>query len=134
MPLASKKEPLPERPIVFHFPHYTHATGPFSSIIEDNWKLIHFYNNEAGDYLLYNLAEDPEEQKNMVESEPEKRDILARRLNVLLTEMQAEMPEKNPDFSYSPDNERLYNLESTLNLAERERRIFEKRLGGINEE
>jgi len=127
IPLVTKNESLPDRPIVFHYPHYTHATGPFSSIIEDDWKLIRFYNDEKGSYLLYNLVEDPEEQKNLAESHPKKREALAGRLQDLLTEMQAEMPLKNFDFSYS-STKKLYNMRFTLNLAERERRIFEKRL------
>ena len=133
MPLVMEKKPLPNRPIVFHYPHYTHATGPFSSIIEDNWKLIRFYNDEKGAYLLYNLAKDPEEQNNLAESEPAKKEFLSNRLQDLLKEMKAEMPEKNPNFSNS-STRRLYNLEFTLNLAERERRMFEKRLELSNQE
>ena len=51
LPLLTKNETLRKRPIIFHFPHYSHATGPFSSIIEDDWKLIKFYNDEHGAYL-----------------------------------------------------------------------------------
>jgi len=128
IPLLKDREPLPKRPIIFHYPHYTHATGPFSSIIEDNWKLIRFYNNEKGDYLLYNLAKDPEEQNDLAAIDPEMRDKLADRLKLLLEEMGAEMPVKNPDFKY-PGSKKGKNLESTKNLAESERRLFEKRLG-----
>ena len=128
MPLLEQGKSLPERPIVFHYPHYTHATGPFSSIVENNWKLIRFYNDEAGAYLLFNLADDPEEQKDLADLETEKRKVLARRLDLVLEEMQAEMPVKNPGFSYS-ESKKLYNLKSTRTLAEKERREFEKRLG-----
>jgi arylsulfatase A-like enzyme len=132
MPLLTKQSALPERPIVFHYPHYTHATGPFSSIIEEDWKLIRFYNDETGAFLLYNLADDPEEQNNLAATVPERRDVLANRLEVLLKEMQVEMPTKNPDFEYSESKKGSYNLESTKSLAEKERRMFEKRLDKIN--
>ena len=128
MPLLTKGKKLDARPIIFHYPHYTHATGPFSSIIENNWKLIRFYNNETGAYLLYNLLEDPEEQRNLADVKPERRDYLAGRLEFLLKEMQAEMPIKNPDFEYSKSKKGLYNLKYTKNLAEQERCLFEKRL------
>ncbi len=131
MPLLSARTELPNRPIVFHFPHYTHATGPFSSIIENDWKLIRFYNDETGAFLLYNLATDPEEQKNLVNQESEKRDSLAQHLQNLLNEMQAEMPMKNPDFNFLNAVEKLYNLKSTHDLALRERKVFEKRLSKL---
>lgn len=127
IPLLTKKSKLKQRPIVFHFPHYTHATGPFSSIIEDDWKLIQFYNDEKGAYLLYHLATDPEEQNDLAHANPEKRDALAARLELLLKDMKAEMPIKNPNFKPNTKWGRK-NLESTKGLAERERAIFKSRL------
>ena len=127
MPLLTKNERLPERPIVFHFPHYTHATGPFSSIIEDDWKLIRFYNDEHGEYLLYHLASDPEEQNNLAGVNVEMREKLIRNLDRSLTEMQAEMPTRNPD--YKPNEEiNQKHLKFTKERAEKERLIFEKRI------
>jgi len=120
---------LKDRPIIFHFPHYTHATGPFSSIIEDDWKLIRFYNDEQGGYLLYNLAVDPEEQHNLAEKNVKMKDKLLHQLEISLKEMKAELPIPNPD--YNPDTmvEKM-NLRFTKNLAEKERAMFEERLSG----
>jgi len=127
MPLLTRDATLKRRPIVFHFPHYTHATGPFSSIIEDNWKLIRFYNDEQGANLLYNLAADPEEQNNVAATNTKLRDRLSNRLDTLLREMKAEMPIKNPDFNPNSRSRRK-NLGTTKDLAEKERVIFEARL------
>ncbi len=99
MPLLTKSETLKERSIIFHFPHYTHATGPFSSIIEDNWKLIRFYNDEHGGYLLYNLAVDPEEQHNLAQENLKMRDNLLLQLEISLKKMNAELPIPNPEYS-----------------------------------
>ena len=127
MPLLTQEATLEKRPIVFHFPHYTHATGPFSAFIEDNWKLIRFYNDEHGAYLLYNLAADPEEQNNLADTNVTMRDTLSNRLDMLLREMKAEMPMINPAFD--PNGKaRRKNLETTKALAEKERAIFELRL------
>jgi len=127
MPLLTQGVPLKRRPILFHYPHYTHATGPFSSIIEDDWKLIRFYNDEHGAYLLYNLAVDPEEQNNMAAKNAKMRDKLSKRLDVLLKGMKAEMPIINPDFK--PDEKgRRFHLKSTKDLAKKERILFESRL------
>ena len=126
MPLFTKKAPLKKRPIIFHFPHYSHATGPFSAIIEDNWKLIRFYNDKHGAHLLFNLAVDPEEQNNLAEKQTEIRDKLERQLTSSLLEMKAEMPILNPD--YSPGKkDKGKHLKSTLDLANKERLLFEKR-------
>jgi arylsulfatase A-like enzyme len=127
MPLLTKSESLKKRPIIFHFPHYTHATGPFSSIIEDDWKLIRFYNDEQGGFLLYNLAIDPEEQHNLADINEKIRDELLHQLEISLKEMKAELPFPNPE--YAPDTRvEKKNLKFTKDLAEKERSLFEKRL------
>ncbi|MBN2133157.1 MAG: sulfatase [Sedimentisphaerales bacterium] len=127
MPVLTQDATLKRRPIVFYFPHYTHATGPFSALIEDDWKLIRFYNDEHGAYLLYNLAVDPEEQNNLAATNVQMRSKLSRRLDTLLREMKAEMPTINPAFDPNKRSRRQ-NLETTKTLAEKERRMFEARL------
>jgi len=127
MPLLTKDATLKRRQIVFHFPHYTHATGPFSTIIEDDWRLVRFYNDEHGANLLYNLTADPEEQNNLAATNSKMRDKLRSRLDMLLREMKAEMPTKNPDFNPNARSRRQ-NLGTTKGLAEKERVMFESRL------
>ncbi len=128
MPLLVKNETLAKRPIIFHFPHYTHATGPFSSIVEDSWKLIRFYNDEHGEFLLYNLAIDPEEQNNLADVNVKKRKKLLRQLEKSLKEMKAEMPIPNPDFNSNTEDTKRKNLKFTKELADKERKAFKSRL------
>ncbi|MDF7806311.1 sulfatase [Pontiellaceae bacterium B12219] len=92
MPVLTQQARLEDRPIIIHYPHYTHATGPFSSIVSRDWKLIRFYNDSEGAYLLYNLADDPNEQTDLAATHPEKVTDLSSRLALALTEMKAEMP------------------------------------------
>lgn len=127
MPLFAYKSPLKKRPIIFHFPHYSHATGPFSAIIEGDWKLIRFYNDKHGVHLLYNLAVDPEEQNNLAEKYTDIRDRLERQLTSSLLEMKAEMPSLNPNYT-ADQKDKGKHLKSTLDLANKERLIFELRL------
>ncbi len=127
MPLLTRGAILSQRPLLFHFPHYTHATGPFSSIIEDNWKLIRFYNDASGAYLLYNLADDPEEQNNLAAKNPETLERLAAQLDRSLLEMQAEMPTQNPQYSAGKKGKQK-DLKYTVDLALKERGVFESRL------
>lgn len=133
LPVLSGSGTLPERPLVFHFPHYTHATGPNTILIEKNWKLIRFYNDEAGRYLLYNLAEDPVEQHDLSAAMPDKARALDERLTQLLGDMKAQMPRKNPAFD--PKAERLMNRRLTLDLANRERSACAARIkaAGVNQ-
>jgi arylsulfatase A-like enzyme len=128
MPLLTQNAALGRRPILFHYPHYTHATGPFSSIIENDWKLIRFYNDEHGGYLLYNLAIDPEEQNNLAAVNPEMRDKLIQQLDRYLSDMNAEMPIKNPDFNPNAEDRGRKHLKFTKDLADKERALFESRL------
>jgi arylsulfatase A-like enzyme len=120
LPLLSGSGELPERPLVFHFPHYTHATGPNTVLIENDWKLIWFYNDETGRYLLYNLAEDPFEQHDLSAALPDRVRTLDERLSRLLDDMKAQMPRKNP--TYDPEAKQLMNRGFTLNLATKERK------------
>ncbi|MDP4646421.1 MAG: sulfatase [Akkermansiaceae bacterium] len=125
MPLLTEGAVLGKRAIIFHYPHYTHATGPFSAIVMDGWKLIRFYNDQEGEYLLYNLAEDPCEQNDLASTKPEKLAELAAELTASLTGMKAELPTPNPDYKPNP---KALNLQSTLKLAKKERAAFSARL------
>jgi arylsulfatase A len=127
MALLTQDATLEPRPLVFHFPHYTHATGPFSAIIDDDWKLIRFYNDEQGAYLLYNLGMDPQEQNNLAGTNKPMRDRLIRRLDMALDNMKAEMPTRNPAFNPKSPSKR-YHLGATKDRADKERALFELRL------
>jgi len=118
LPVLSGSGKLPERPLVFHFPHYTHATGPNSVLVENDWKLIRFYNDEAGRHLLYNLAEDPFEQQDLSSSMPDKARSLDEHLTQLLAGMGAQLPVKNPAFDSQA--KKLINRKFTLDLATKE--------------
>ena len=124
-PIRAKQ--LKPRPLVFHHPHYTHATGPFSTLVEGDWKLIRFYNDAQGAYLLYNLVEDREEQNDLAASNPEMVAALSAKLESALLEMQAEMPTPNPDFKEGVSTGK-FNLKHTKTLAEKERSLFESRI------
>ena len=114
------------RPLVFHFPHFTHATSPFSSILYEGWKLIRFYNDEAGTYLLYNIDNDPYEQNDLSEINKEKVVILQNMLSAELIRMKAEMPRKNPNYVKGAKGNQ--NRETSLKMAIYERLLFEKRI------
>ena len=126
VPLLTSHEKLPERDIVVHFPHYTHATGPFASLIYDDWKLIRFFNDAAGEFELFNLKTDPYEQTNLASAEPEMLSKLRQRLTTWQRSADAKPPRVNPDYKAEskPQKHRLFSR----TLALRERHVAEQKL------
>ncbi len=94
-----KGENLQEkRQFVWHYPHYHGSLWtPGAAIREGDWKLIEFY--EFEDRELYNLAEDPGEQRNLARSEPYKLRELSGKLAAWQTQMGARMPQPNPGYT-----------------------------------
>lgn len=122
LPVMTGGGNLPERPLLFHFPHYSGSTGPNSVLIERDWKLIRFYNDATGRHLLFNLKNDPFEQRDLSAALPDKVRSLDERLTQLLAGMKAQMPLPNPYFD--PKGKKLSNRQTTLERAERERQAF----------
>jgi len=129
LPVMSGAGHLAARPLVFHFPHYTHATGPNSVLTEDNWKLIRFYNDSAGRFLLYNLAADPYELKDRSAEQPDKVRAMDDRLSNLLKEMQAQLPVPNPD--YDATRPAVLTRQTALDMAGKKRRLEESQLRSL---
>jgi len=92
---GGKKSPNRET-LIWHFPHYRHAPGPYSIIRKGDFKLIKFW---EGIYELYDLKKDLGETKNLAGSMPDKvRELDA----VLLKRLKADgakLPKPNPEYS-----------------------------------
>ncbi|MBC8768409.1 arylsulfatase [Arenibacter sp. BSSL-BM3] len=58
-----------------------HERGGRQALLAGNWKLIRYNVNEAGDYELYNLEEDPSETRNVIKDYPKKANDLIEELN-----------------------------------------------------
>lgn len=93
-------ESIAKRRLYWHYPHY-HGSNwrPGASMRDGDWKLIEFY--DWGETEVYNLADDPGEQKDLSQSNPAKRQELQEKLIAWQTKMQARMPERNPAFDES---------------------------------
>lgn len=87
---------LKDRPLFWHYPHYSNQGGePGSVIRQGDWKLIEFYDRPRRE--LFNLAKDPSETTNLIEREPKLASSLASRLHTWLKESGAILPTKNPN-------------------------------------
>ena len=83
--------------IYWHFPHYGNQGGtPGSSVRAGDYKLIEFF--ESGHVELYNLREDIGEEHDLSGELPDVRDRLHRLLKGWQEEIEAKIPEENPDF------------------------------------
>ena len=101
-----KLESMNERPLFWHFPHYGNQGGEPSSIVrKGDWKLIWYH--EDGRYELYNLAEDLGEQKDVLETYPEKAVELKELLHPWLKQSGAVMPEIDPIWTEEDEREYL---------------------------
>ena len=89
---ALRGAPLPERALLWHFPHYRRGQGhdPYSAVRLGDWKLIRFYDPPKTE--LYNLARDLGEGNDLAGSEPAKAAELAGVLDASLEEIGARMP------------------------------------------
>lgn len=82
------------RPLFWHYPNRWGPFGPgigsTSTIRQGDWKLIYYHANRR--FELFNLADDIGETKNLVSSNPEKVQTLARTLTDYLKSVEAQMP------------------------------------------
>lgn len=97
-PALEGKEMTLKRPLYWHYPHYGNQGGEPSSIIQESgWKLIHYWEDDHDE--LYQLATDIGEQKNLATEYPEKRLEMREKLLNWLTEVGANLPEKDLEYN-----------------------------------
>ncbi|MFP6883621.1 MAG: sulfatase [Roseibacillus sp.] len=82
--------------LLWHFPHYRHAPGPYSIIRQGDHKLIKFW---VGPIELYDLGEDLAEANNLAAAMPKRVSELDTLLLKRLRETGARLPRRNPDFA-----------------------------------
>lgn len=115
---------LPERPLIWHYPHYGNQGGEPSSIIRKGpWKLIRYY--EDGREELYNLEADPGERTDVARRHPRKVTELCGVLDAYLE--QTGVRHATPDPLYDADREQqhLHNVRTErLPHLERQRMEF----------
>lgn len=104
-----KGETIPERPLIWHYPHYGNQGGEPSSIIrEGDWKLIHYY--EDGREELYNLKNDLEETTDVSAQNSELAQKMSEKLFTMLDEMGARFPIKDPTWTAEREKAHLENI------------------------
>jgi hypothetical protein len=99
VPLIRDGKKPPERPIFWHYPHYGNQGGaPGGAVLLNDWKLIEWY---EGAVQLFNLRDDPEEQRNVAAEHPERVRSMRESLARWRKETGARMPSTTPAFDAS---------------------------------
>jgi arylsulfatase A-like enzyme len=97
VPLIQNETKWPERPLFWHYPHYSNQGGkPGAAVRLGPYKLIEFF--EEGNFELYDLAADIGESKDLSDSMPEKAAELKKLLKEWQKEVDAGMMDPNPGF------------------------------------
>ena len=102
---ALRGAPMPARPRLFwHFPCYVGRATPASAVREGDFKLIEFF-EDGGRTELYNLRDDPHEERNLAASQPGRANMMATTLRAWQQETHAAIPgDANP--AYDPQAQR----------------------------
>jgi len=96
MPLLNG-EPLGDRALFWYYPHYGNQGGePSSMVRRGDWKLIRYL--EDGRVELYNVNDDPGEQRDVADQQSELVAGMLESLDSWLREVAAEQPSTNPGF------------------------------------
>ena len=109
LPLWTGQKAPAQRPLIWHFPNYhpergyakapdgigvndfvTSRTRPHSAMRVGSHKLLHFYENDSVE--MYNLDNDPAEQKNLTVQQSEPAEQMKEELRQQLSAMNARFP------------------------------------------
>jgi arylsulfatase A-like enzyme len=97
VPLLKGAERLDREAIYWHYPHYANQGGrPAASLVSGKWKLIE--NFEDGRLELYDLDADIGETIDLSQREPETTRRLYKMLKDWQKEIEAKIPDPNPDW------------------------------------
>jgi len=95
--LQGQVESLNRDALYWHYPHFSNQGGrPGAAIRAGRYKLIERY--EDGSLELYDLQEDLGEQSNLAEKQPDKTRQLQEKLARWRDQVQANMPQRNPNY------------------------------------
>ena len=82
--------------LYWHYPHYYETTTPASAIRSGDWKLLEYF--EDGRRELFNLRDDPQESRDLADTQAEQAAELSRQLTAWRGGVGVKLPQPNPQF------------------------------------
>jgi arylsulfatase A-like enzyme len=98
VPLITRGEPLGQRDLYWHYPHYSNQQGkPGGAVRQGDFKLVELY--EDNTLELYNLKDDISERHDLSKSMPDKTRQLHSKLTAWRKSIPGiQMPTPNPEY------------------------------------
>jgi arylsulfatase A len=81
--------------LFWHYPHYYETTTPVGAIRAGDWKLLEYFEDNRVE--LFNLGDDPGEQRELAKQMPERATELRQRLRAWRESVNAALPVPNPN-------------------------------------
>lgn len=95
--LLQPDKALDRGPVFWHYPHFSNQEGrPAGAVRSGDFKLVESY--ETGRTELFNIKEDMGETNDLSASNPQKTKELLQALQAWRKQVNANMPETNPDY------------------------------------
>jgi len=89
-------EPIPERKLFWHFPHYTNQGGrPSGAMRDGKWLLVELYDEKKVE--LYDISSDVEEEQDLSEKYPDVVSTMLAELDAWRKENDVQYNTPNPD-------------------------------------
>lgn len=90
-------EPMPERPLFWHYPHYGNQGGePVAAVRRGNYKLLKFFEDNHTE--LYDLSQDIGESFDLTAEKPALSKELEQLLEDWIAQVGGLVPEPNPNW------------------------------------
>ena len=105
---------MPERPLYWHYPHYSNQGGSPSGVVRlGDYKLVENYRDMGVE--LFNLKSDIGEHHDLAKANPEMVAELTKLLHEWRKQVGAKMPTPNPKYDPNGKDEKTRNLKGKVN-------------------
>lgn len=109
-----RRQPLKDRDLYWYYPHYGNQGGaPAAALRRGSWKWIHWLEDDRQE--LYDLANDPGEQRNLASERQELTRELQQSWDQWAREVGVRVPQSNPHYDPDKPHGRIANRPPSVN-------------------
>lgn len=101
----------PDRPLFWHFPHYTNqGSRPSGAMRDGNWMMVEYYDDNSAE--LYDLSSDAGESRNLADQQAQRVAKMRASLEAWRTSVGAQSNRPNPNFDASAFDALYRNIDA----------------------